>query len=326
MRGVKISGTGKAVPERVLTNFELEKMVETSDEWIRTRTGIKERRIADGETAASDLAYEASIKALESAKIKVGNIDIIIVATVTPDTLFPSTACHLQKLLGAHSAFAFDISAACSGFLYGLEVARSLIASERFETILLVGVEVLTKIADYQDRNTCVLFGDGAGAVVLHPGVGRMEILSTYLGSDGSLGHLLYLPAGGSRYPATHETVDRKLHFIRMEGNDVFKHAVRAMEDSAIKALKLAGLSEKDVDFLIPHQANIRIIDATAKRLGLSKDRVYVNIERYGNTSAASIPLALDEANRKGLLKKGMIVVLAAFGGGFTWGAAVIRW
>ncbi len=323
---ISILGTGSAVPDKVLTNAYFEKIVETSDEWIRTRTGIRERRMADEKTVSSDLAREASLKALEMSKATAKDLEIILVANVTGDTPFPSTACHLQAKLGAKGAVAFDIAAGCSGFLFGLEMGRSILETGKYKTILLVGVEMLTRITDYTDRSTCVLFGDAAGAVVLKPGTKGHEILSVHLGTDGSLAHLLEQPGGGSRHPASHETVDKRMHTIKMSGHEVFKHAVRAMQEAAVTALKQVGLKESDVDFLIPHQANIRIIDATAKRLKLPSEKVYVNIDRYGNTSTASIPLAMDEANRKGLLKKGMNVVLAAFGGGLTWGAAVIRW
>lgn len=323
---ISILGTGSSVPEKVLTNAYFEKIVETSDEWIRTRTGIRERRMADEKTVSSDLAREASLKALEMARITAKDLDIILVANVTGDTPFPSTACHLQAKLGAKGAVAFDIAAACSGFLFGLELGRSILEAGKYKTILLVGVEMLTRITDYKERSTCVLFGDAAGAVVLKPGNKGHEILAVHLATDGTLAHLLEQPGGGSRNPASHETVDKRMHTIKMAGSEVFKHAVRNMQEASIIALHQAGLKESDVDFLIPHQANIRIIDATAKRLGLPKEKVYVNIDRYGNTSTASIPLAMDEANRKGFLKKGMNVVLAAFGGGLTWAAAVIRW
>ncbi len=323
---ISILGTGSAVPDNVLTNAYFEKIVETSDEWIRTRTGIRERRMADEKTVSSDLAHEASLKALEMSKVTAKDLDIILVANVTGDTPFPSTACHLQAKLGAKGAVAFDVAAGCSGFLFGLEMGRSILETGKYKTILLVGVEMLTRITDYTDRSTCVLFGDAAGAVVLKLGTKGHEVLSVHLGTDGSLAHLLEQPGGGSRHPASHETVNKRMHTIKMAGHEVFKHAVRAMQEAAVTALKQAGLKESDVDFLIPHQANIRIIDATAKRLKLPSEKVYVNIDRYGNTSTASIPLAMDEANRKGLLKKGMNVVLAAFGGGLTWGAAVIRW
>ncbi len=318
--------TGSAVPDKVLTNFDLEKMVDTTDEWIRTRTGIRERRIADENTATSDLVIEASKRAMKEAGVGPGDLDAIIVGTVTPDMLFPSTACFVQKGLGIKDIPAFDVSAACSGFIYGLEIAQGLITNNTSQLILLAGAETLSKILDWTDRSTCVLFGDGAGACVLTGTEDDKGVLSIHLGADGSLGDLLKQPAGGSRYPASHETVEKKLHYVKMKGNDVFKYAVRAMEQSGIKALEKANLTCQDVDLLIPHQANLRIIQATAKRLGLPMEKVLVNIDRFGNISAGSIPIALDEANRRSLIKEGDIVLLDAFGGGFTWGAAVIRW
>lgn len=322
----EIIGTGSAAPERVLTNLDLEKMVETSDEWIRTRTGIRERRVADENTATSDLAAQAARRALEDTNLGIADLDMIMVATVTPDTNFPSTACLVQDKIGAKRAAVLDIGAACSGFIYGLSLARSLIDMGEYSTILVIGAETLTKITDWQDRNTCVLFGDGAGAAILQAGDKNRGILATHLGGDGSLGSLLILPAGGSRLPASHQTVDEKLHYIKMAGNEVFKSAVRAMGDSAVSVLEKVGLSSQDVDLLITHQANLRIIQATAKRIHLPMERVYVNLDRYGNTSAASIPIALDEACRRGLIKEGDTSLLVAFGAGFTWGSAVIRW
>jgi 3-oxoacyl-[acyl-carrier-protein] synthase-3 len=322
-----IAGTGSYVPPRVLTNQDLERMVETSDEWITSRTGIKERRIADATFAASDLAYEAAIKALVSAEISALEIDHIIVGTVTPDRLFPSCACSLQSRLGARNAAAFDISAACSGFIYALDVGRSMISAGTARHVLVVGVEVLSRIVDYTDRTTCVLFGDAAGAVVLKPSVepGR-GILSVAIGSDGSLGDLLCMPAGGSRLPASHETVEKHLHALKMTGNEVFKIAVRGMETIAREALRRADITMDDISLLIPHQANLRMIDAMAKRLQIPPDKVLINIQRYGNTSSASIPLGLDEAVRGGRIRKGMNIIMVTFGGGLTWGAAVVRW
>jgi 3-oxoacyl-[acyl-carrier-protein] synthase-3 len=325
-RDVHIIGVGSCTPDRVLTNQDLEKIVDTSDEWIVSRTGIKERRIADPDTPASALATEAARRALHDAGVAGGEIDQIIVGTVTGDRPFPSTACLLQDRLGASSAYAFDISAACSGFLYALSLGRTQILAGAAETVLVVGVETLSKITDWTDRNTCVLFGDAAGAVVLRSTGQPGGILATKLHSDGSLTSLLEMPGGGSLNPASHETVDKRLHYIRMSGNDVFKYAVRAMESVACEALELAGLKPEELDLLIPHQANYRIIDATARRLGLSMDKVFVNLDRYGNTSSASIPLALDEAKRSGRLKPGDLVELVTFGGGFTWAAAVVRW
>ena len=323
---VEIVGTGSSAPEKVLTNFDLEKMVDTSDEWIRTRTGIRERRVADKETATSDMAAQAARRALEDAGMGAEELEMIIVGTVTPDMNFPSTACLVQDKIGAKRAAVLDISAGCSGFIYGLSLARGLIDIGEYSTVLVIGAETLTKILDWEDRNTCVLFGDGAGAAILHTGDKGRGILATYLGGDGSLGTLLALPAGGSRLPASHQTVEERLHYIKMAGNEVFKSAVRAMGNSAIVALEKAGLSNQDVDLLIPHQANLRIIQATAKRIDLPMEKVYVNLDRYGNTSAASIPIALDEARRSGLIKKGDISLLVAFGAGFTWGSVVIKW
>jgi 3-oxoacyl-[acyl-carrier-protein] synthase-3 len=326
VRDVHIIGVGSCAPDRVLTNRDLEQIVDTTDEWITTRTGIKERRIADPETPSSVLATEAARRAMADAGITGAEIDQIIVGTVTGDRPFPSTACLLQDRLGAVSAYAFDISAACSGFLYALSLGRNQILAGAAETVLVVGVETLSKITDWQDRNTCVLFGDAAGAVVLRSTGQPGGILAAKLHSDGSLTRLLEMPGGGSLNPSSHETVDRRLHYIRMSGNDVFKYAVRAMESVACEALEAAGAKSDELDLLVPHQANYRIIDATARRLGLSMEKVFVNLDRYGNTSSASIPLALDEAKRGGRIKPGDLVEMVTFGGGFTWAAAVVRW
>jgi len=322
----KIVGTGMAVPERILTNADLEKMMDTSDEWITTRSGIKERRIADEKIAASDLALEASLKALDEAKLKPQDLDLIIVGTVTPDFLLPSTACVLQDRLGNKTAAVMDVVAACAGFIYGLSVAKAFVNTGQFKSALVIGVEILSKFTNWEDRNTCVLFGDGAGAAIVQASKGEGGIVSTYISGDGSLANLLHAPIGGTRTPLTKENIDLKQHKIIMAGSEVFKSAVRAMGDSALKVIELAGLKSGDIDLLIPHQANIRIIEATAKRLKLPMERVYVNIDKYGNTSSASVPMALDEAKRKGRIKKGDKVVLVAFGGGFTWGAALIEW
>ena len=325
--GAVITGTGSFTPEKVLTNADLEKMVETTDEWITARSGIKERRIADKETAASDLSFEATKKAMEEAKIKPEELDLILIGTVTPDYLLPSTACILQDKLGAKNAAVMDIVAACSGFLYGLSVAQAFIYSGKYKTILVIGVEVLSKITNWNDRNTCVLFGDGAGAaIVQRTQENNKGILATYLCGDGSLANLLHIPVGGTRTPLTKENIDKGDQYIKMEGNEVFKSAVRSMGDAATRALKEANISAEQIDLLIPHQANIRIIEATAKRLKLPMEKVFVNIDKYGNTSAASIPIALDEARKSGRIKPGDITLLVAFGAGFTWGLAVIRW
>lgn len=326
VRGARIAGTGSYVPPKVLTNQDLEHMVETSDEWIVSRTGIRERHLAEDGVASSDLAAEAAKKALGEAGIPPEEVQLMIVGTVTPDRMFPSASCSLQEKLGTFNAAAFDLSAACSGFIYGLSVASGLIGTGAMDRILVVGVETLSKITDWEDRNTCVLFGDGAGAAVVVPCEPGRGVLATSLGSDGSLGCLLELPAGGSLHPATQETLDSRMHFIKMKGNEVFKSAVRAMETVARDALDKAGVGADELDLLIPHQANLRIVEATAKRLGVSMDRVFVNVHKYGNTSAASVPLALDEARKGGRIKDGDLVGLVAFGAGFTWGAAVLRW
>lgn len=326
MLKAKIIGTGSYAPEKILTNQDLEKIVDTSDEWITERTGIKERRITTKDQTTSDLAYEASKKALKQAGIKAKEIDLIIVATVTPDMPFPSTGCLLQNRLEAKKAAAFDVSAACSGFIYGLSVADSFIRSGAHKKILLVGAETLTKFADWEDRTTCVLFGDGAGAVVLEATSDDCGILSTHLYSDGSLWEMLYLPGGGSKNPPSQETLKKKLHSIKMKGNETFKVAVRTLENLVEETLKKNNLKASQLAALIPHQANLRIIQATANRLGLPMDKVVVNIERYGNTSSASIPIALDEAVRTGRIREGDYIMIEAFGGGLTWGSAMIKW
>ena len=326
IRSVGIIGTGSCLPDRIMTNHELEGIVDTTDLWIRSRTGICERRVSDEKTAASDIATAASLRALENANLKPEEIDLIIVATVTPDMMFPSTACIVQKNIGAINASAFDLEAACSGFLYGLTVAENFIKTGYYKNVLVIGAETLTKIADYSDRNTCVLFGDGAGAAVVSELPEGYGILSSYIGADGRGGNLLLQPAGGSRIPASKESVRNRLHYIRMDGSEVFKFAVKIMCEAAEKALKNCGLRKEDIDYLIPHQANIRIIEASLRRLKISGEKVYINLDKYGNMSSASVAIALDEASRKGLLKDGDIVVLVAFGGGLTWGSAVLKW
>ena len=326
MTRTKIVSTGSYLPEKVLTNFDLERMVETSDQWITERTGIKERRIANENQAASDLAHEASKIALDRASLKAEDIDLIITATVTGDMPFPSTACILQDKLGAKKAAAFDINAACSGFLYGLYVADSFIRSGMHKKILVVGTEVLSKITDWEDRTTCILFGDGAGAVIVEPTIEDRGILSMSVNSDGSMWDLLHLPAGGSKIPASRESVDNKLHFIKMRGNETFKFAVRALEDLVIRILEENKLDPSQISLLIPHQANLRIIQATADRLGIPMEKVLINIDKYGNTSAASIPIALDEALTTGRVKEGDYILLEAFGGGLTWASALLKW
>jgi 3-oxoacyl-[acyl-carrier-protein] synthase-3 len=324
---VRITGTGSALPDKILTNAELEKLVDTSDEWITTRTGIKERHIASEGEYTSTFAAEAARRAMTMAGVQPEEIDLIILGTVTPDFPFPSTACIVQDLIGATNATAFDLSAACSGFIYGLSIAEKYLRSGAARKVLVIGSEILSRIVDWQDRNTCVLFGDGAGAIVLEASDGAHSLLSTHTFSNGAYWNLLYQPGSGSRNPATDSrTIDERMIYLKMEGNDVFKHAVRAMEEAAVKALDVNGLSPEDISLLIPHQANRRIIDATAKRLGIGPERLFTNLHRYGNTSSASIPIALDEANRQGVIKPDSKLMLVAFGGGFTYGSALINW
>lgn len=322
----RITGTGSYAPENVLTNFDLEKKVDTSDEWITERTGIKERRIARDTETTSDLCLEASKKALQAAHLKPGEIELIIVATMSGDMPMPSTASLLQKKLHAKNAAAFDLNAACSGFLYGLSVADNFIKGGTFRKILLVGAEVMSKFIDWQDRSTCVLFGDGAGAVILEKTTGQRGILSTRLFSDGNLWDFICLPGGGSQYPPSSKTLKNKLHFIKMKGNETFKIAVRTLEKLVVDTLRKNNIKLSELAMLIPHQANLRIIKATAERLNLPMSKVAVNLERYGNTSSASIPIALDEVVRKGRIKKNDYVLLEAFGAGLTWASALIRW
>lgn len=322
----RIISTGSFAPEKRLTNFDLEKIVDTSDEWITERTGIKERRIADAKQAASDLAYEASKRALKNADLKAKDLDLIIVATVTGDMPVPSTGCLLQARLEAKNAAAFDINAACSGFIYALSVADSFIKTGKYKKVLVVGSEVLSKFTDWEDRSTCVLFGDGAGAVVLEPTDEERGIISTHIYSDGKLGDLLHTPGGGSRNPASKETIKKRMHYIKMKGNETFKVAVRTLENLVVETLKINNIKPSQLSLLIPHQANLRIITATAERLGLPLERVLINLDRYGNTSAASIPIALDEAVRTRRIREGDYILLEAFGGGLTWGSALIKW
>lgn len=320
-----IIGTGSYASEKVLTNFDLEKMVDTSDQWIRERTGIERRHILEPDKTNSDQAAIAAERAIEDAGLKAKDIDCILVATISPDSFFPSTACGVQDKIHAKNAAAMDISAACSGFLYGIILADSLIRSGQYQNVLVIGSEVLSRFTDWEDRSTCVLFGDGAGAVVMTASDGNRGVLSSFMKSDGHLGRLLYLPGGGSTHPATHETVDQHLHTIRMEGREVFKHAVRTMVDAATHSLEKAGVHSDEIDLLIPHQANVRIIDAIKERLKLPDEKVFVNVQEYGNTSAASIPLALDQARREGRLKTGDKMLLVAFGGGFTWASSLVQ-
>ncbi len=322
----RIIGTGSYAPEKVITNHDLEKLVDTSDQWITERTGIKERRVVEKGQTTSDLAYEASHRALKAAGLSAEELDLILVATVTPDTYLPSLACVLQDKLHAKKAAAFDIFAACSGFIYGLAVAQAFIESGMYANILLVGAEVLSRFTDWEDRNTCVIFGDGAGAVVLQKHVGKRGVLSTHLHSDGALGDFITVPGGGALHPPSHDTVHKKMHYIKMKGNETFKVAVRALEDVVQEALEHNKVKAEDIDLLVPHQANLRIIQAMAQRLNMPMEKVVVTIDKYGNTSAASIPMALDEAVRDGRIKEHDLILLEAFGGGLTWASALIRW
>jgi 3-oxoacyl-[acyl-carrier-protein] synthase-3 len=320
----KIIGTGSYVPEKVLTNQDLEKMVETSDEWIVTRTGMKERRIARSDEFTSDMGLEAAKKALEASKMVPESLDLILFATLTPDYVFPSTACLIQSQLGAVKAAAVDVQAACTGYLYALAMAKAFIESGIYKNILIVASEKLSSIVNYQDRNTCVLFGDGASAAVISSEGHGLAIRDVSLGSDGELAKLLILPAGGSRNPASRETVDCNLHYLQMEGKEVFKHAVRRMESASKESIEKAGLTEAEISWLVPHQANMRIIEALAKRFQVPLEKVFVTIHKYGNTSASSVGIALDELMRQNTAQKGDNILLTAFGAGLTWGASVL--
>ncbi|OGX42263.1 MAG: 3-oxoacyl-ACP synthase [Omnitrophica WOR_2 bacterium RIFCSPLOWO2_12_FULL_51_24] len=320
-----IIGLGIYLPKKVLTNSDLEKMVDTSDEWIRTRTGISERRIADEKEVTSDLAANAARMALRDAKLEVEDVELIIVATISPDVPFPATSCIVQAKLGAKNAACFDINAACSGFIHELTIAQQFVESGMYKNVLVIGVELLSRFIDWKDRSTCVLFGDGAGAAVVAP-VTTGGIIASYLGADGTKSGLLICPAGGSLHPASHKTVTEGLHFLKMQGNDVFKNAVRVMTGATAKVLQKAGLTTKDIDCVIPHQANIRIIEAIVERVGIPSEKVFVNVDRYGNMSAASAIVALYEAVKEGRVKKGDKVLLVAFGSGLVWGSCVIEW
>ncbi len=326
LKSIKIVGTGVSLPSRVLTNADLERMVDTSDQWITERTGIKERRIAADDVATSDLCAEALRNAAEDAGLSPQDLDAIVVGTSTTDTLFPSTACWVQRKLELKGPAAFDVSAGCSGFLYGLELATSLIVAGSARRVGVVGGEVMSKVVNWQDRSTCVLFGDGAGAAVVTTGQGDSGVLASNWGSDGTLAPILYQPAGGTQRPASHETVDAAAHTVHMEGNAVFRHAVRAMARAATTAMTDAELSADDVDLFIPHQANIRIMEVARERVGVPKDKMYVVLHKYGNMSAATIPVALHEARKEGRVTDGSVIVLTAFGTGLTWGSAVLRW
>ena len=322
-----ILGIGAYAPERVMTNPELEKVVDTSNEWIIERTGIEERHIAAPDEAGSDLAVKAALDAMAMAGITARDLDLIICATVTGDMPFPSTACYVQAKLGAPQAAAFDVAAGCTGFLYGMHVAQHLIRAGAHRRVLLIGVEVLSRVLDWTDRSTCVLLGDAAGAAILGLAEdGRQGILATNIAADGWKGELLHMPAGGSLHPASHETVDNGMHYFKMNGRETFKHATRNMEEIAMQTLRDAELGLADVDLLVPHQANLRIISYVAKQLELPMEKVFTNVQRYGNTSSASIPLALTEAHRAGRVKEGQAILMVAFGAGLTWGAAALRW
>lgn len=319
-------GMGRYVPERVLTNAELERRVNTTDEWITLRTGIRERRVAREDQATSDLALEAAREALRAASVSPEDLDLILVGTATPDAVFPATGCILQDRLGARAAAAVDVSAACSSFLYAMAMAHAHIVAGLARRVLVVGADVLSKIVNWEDRTTCVLFGDAAGAVVMAPSDGRRGVLSFWLGADGSGASLIAQPAGGSRLPASHETVERGLHYITMNGREVFKFATRVIPRAIEEVCQRAGVDPEQVDLFIPHQANIRIIQAAAQRLGQPMEKFFVNVDRYGNTSAASVPVALYEAVATGRLQPGDLTVLVAFGAGLTWGACALRW
>jgi 3-oxoacyl-[acyl-carrier-protein] synthase-3 len=325
-RSCSIAGVGSYVPAKVLTNADLEKIVETSDEWITTRTGIKERRIAAKDEFTSDLATQAALRAMACAGVTAEQLDLIVIATITPDMPFPSTAALVQKKLGAHRAAAFDIVAACSGFIYALEVAHQFIMSRTYDTVLVVGAEKLSSIVDWEDRNTCVLFGDGAGAAVLRNRPNAHGLLTAVMGADGRKADLLFMAGGGSRCPATADSVARRMHYLRMEGKETFKCAVQAMQTAAQEALRRCEIDITRIKLVIPHQANRRIIDAVGERLGARPEQLFVNLHKYGNTSAASVAIALDEAVQSGRVEQGDLLLLVVFGAGLTWGAAVIEW
>lgn len=321
-----IIGIGSYVPEKVITNGDLEKIIDTNDTWIVERTGIRERRVVGAGQATSDLATIAAERALADAGVSAEELDLIIVATVTPDMVFPSVACLVQNNLKAVNAAAFDLTAVCSGFMYALVTGSTFIQTGMYKKILIIGAEALSTITDWTDRNTAILFGDGAGAAVLAEVPEGFGVLGVHLGAEGAGGDLLKMPAGGSRLPATAETVAQRLHYTRMDGNEVFKFAVKVMGEAVKQALEMANLTTADIDYLVPHQANIRIIQSAAKRVGMPMDKVVVNVDKYGNTSAASIPIALDEAVKDGKIKKGDIIAMVGFGGGLTWAASIVKW
>ena len=321
-----ILGTGSELPSKIVTNRDLEKMVDTSDEWITTRTGIKERRVAAAGELTSHMAAYAARNAMDQAGVHPTEIDLIIVATVTPDTIFPSTACHVQRLLGADKAACFDVSAACSGFLYGIEVAQQFISNHTYNTVLVIGADKLSSIVNWNDRNTCVLFGDGAGAAVLRWRAGSHGVITTFMGSDGTFAEILHMPGGGCAIPVTKENVDQRLNTLHMNGRETFKQAVTSMLAAANRALKQSGLAVDDLTCIIPHQANLRIIEALADRLNVPLSKFQVNLDRYGNTSAAAVAIALDEGNRTGRFKVGDYILMVVFGGGLTYASSVVQW
>ena len=325
-RTCSISGVGSYVPAKVLTNADLARMIETTDEWITTRTGIKERRIAAKNEFTSDLATQAALCAMRRAGVTADQVDLIIVATATPDMPFPSTACLVQRKIGAHRAAAFDLEAACSGFIYGLEIGQQFIMSRTYDTVLVIGAEKLSSIVDWKDRNTCVLFGDGAGAAVLQNRPNSHGLLTAVMGADGRKSDLLFMAGGGSRCPASAESVAAGLHYLRMDGKETFKNAVQAMQTAAEEALRRCEIDISRIKCIIPHQANLRIIEAVGERLGARPEQLFVNVQKYGNTSAASVAIALDEAVSSGQIQRGDLILLVVFGAGLTWGAAVIEW
>lgn len=324
--GTRIVGTGSYLPEKVLDNHDLEKLVDTSDEWIMTRTGISERRVADDGVRTSDLGAQAALRALGKAGLRPEDLDLIVVATITPDMLFPSTACFVQHKIKATNAFAFDVSAACTGFIYGLTAANDMIAAGRGKSALVIGAESLTKFTDYTDRTSCILFGDGAGAVVLAPSRAGGELIYSHLGADGSGWEMMMLPGGGSANPATRETVDERQHYMKLRGREIFKFAVKMMQDELEAAMQACSLGPDDVALVVPHQVNMRILDAAIAKMQVPREKLFVNIDRYGNTSSASVPIALDEASRAGKVKPGDNLVMVGFGAGLTWGSCVFRW
>jgi len=322
----RIIATGSYAPPKVLTNFDLEKMVETTDEWIISRSGIRERRIVETNVSTSDLGTQAALRALNAAGLSPEDLDFIITGTNSPDMPFPCTGCFIQAKIGAKKAAAFDVSAGCTSFIHALSLADKFIKEDPSRKVMVLGAEIMSKVTDWTDRATCVLFGDGAGAIILVGEEGERGVLSTHLHSDGSLWELLYMPGGGSANPSSYETVDKRMHYIKMAGNQLFKVAVRALADVSQEALKFNGLKSEDIDIMIPHQANTRIVEAAAKLINFPMEKIFLNIDKYGNTSSATIPIAMDEVQREGKVKAGDLMLLCSFGTGVTWGSAVIRW